>query len=139
VPRRRLSTTEFLTWTTLGATAGLAAGLILAEWLGDVDRHRVKRALKRVTAPPQAKPMGAEAAERAAERVLRAAPAFGILPLTVQGVRRGVVGLTGWVNSRVERIQAVAAVREIPGIIHVLDRILVRGEDDGELLAAEAS
>ena len=127
---RKLSPSQVFGWTALGAATGLVAGLLLAEWVGDVTVPRVKRTLARVTAPGRTELLGTSAVEHAAERGLRSVIGIDASGLMAVGVRRGVVELHGWVNDRAERRRAVAAVREIDGIEAVRDRILVRGEDD---------
>ncbi|HSC59187.1 MAG TPA: BON domain-containing protein [Gemmatimonadales bacterium] len=127
---RKLSPPQVIGWTALGAATGLITGLLLAEWVGDLSLPRAKRTLARVAGPGRVESLGTSAAERAAERSLRAVIGVGARGLTAVGVRRGVVELHGWVNDRAERRRAVAAVRAVEGIEAVRDRILVRGEDD---------
>jgi hypothetical protein len=137
VTDKRLSRSEILGWAALGAGAGLVAGLALAEWLGDVSGPRVRRSLTRLAEPAPAAPLGVEEAVAAAEHTLRSSPGTATLELTAAGVRRGVVELRGWVATRAERARAVATVRAVTGIEDVLNRILVRGEDDVAALVLE--
>lgn len=134
---KRLSRSEILGWAALGAGAGLVAGVALAEWLGDLSGPRVRRSLTRLTEPASAAPLGVEEAVRTAEHALRSTPGTAALELTAVGVRRGVVELRGWVATRAERARAVGVVRTLAGIEDVLNRILVRGEDDVPALVLE--
>ncbi len=120
------------------ATAGLAAagfgfgalaGMVLSGWLGSVTGGRLRRELDtlRTPTPPR---QGTALTVRAVRKALEEAPELQGLALTVVGVSSGVVELRGWVATRLERARAVRAVRAVPEIETVHNRILVRGEDD---------
>lgn len=121
------------------ATAGLAAagfgigvlaGMVLSGWLGSVTGGRLRRELDTLRAPARVPRQGTAPTIRAVRKALEDTPELRALALTVVGVSPGVVELRGWVTTRLERARAVRAVRALPEIETVHNRILVRGEDD---------
>lgn len=125
----RLSGVQILLWTTVGMGTGLVAGFALSEWVGGVSRGRVRTAARRLaqTAPARLTPA---ASARAVDAALRAEPRLAGLGFEVVGVSRGTVELRGWVTERGARSLAARVARAVPGIDHVINSILVRGEDD---------
>lgn len=126
---RKASAGSMLIWGALGAGLGLAAGFALGEWVGDVNRPRLRRAARRL-AEPAAPRLTAAAGARAANVVLGSEPSLRDYQLEACAVSPGVVELRGWVPSRAARTLAGRLVRGVPGIDSVTNSILVRGEDD---------
>jgi hypothetical protein len=125
----RLSGFEIVGWTSLGVVTGLMAGFALSEWVGGVSRPRVRGLVRRGPGrPPPA--LTAAAGARAAAAALAADPLLRDLGLNATAVSVGVVELHGWVPTRPLRARAGRATRAVPGIEQVVNRILVRGEDD---------
>jgi BON domain-containing protein len=125
----RLSGFEIVGWTGLGVVSGLVAGFALSEWVGGVSRPRVKRLVRRTPGRPRP-PLSPAACARAAAAALAADPLLRDLSLDATAVAVGVVELHGWVLTRALRARAGRAARAVPGIDQVVNRILVRGEDD---------
>jgi hypothetical protein len=135
VRNRKLSALQIASWSTAGLVAGLATGWALSEWAGGVNRPRLQRMatrmrererLPRPALSPAAGARAVTAALRAdaklAEHSLRASP-FG----------PGAIELHGWVPNRPTRAHAERVARTVPGIESVINRLLVRGEDDRNL------
>jgi osmotically-inducible protein OsmY len=124
-----LSGGEVVLWTALGVGGGLLAAIALSEWVGDVNRGRVRRAAGRFreTGPTR---LTASASVRAVEVALRAEPRLAGLTIEARAVSRGAVELRGWVPSRTIRTAAGRTALAVPGIESVINSILVRGEDD---------
>jgi len=120
---------EIVGWTGLGVVTGLVAGFALGEWVGGVSRPRVKGLVRRGPGrpPPSLTPA---ASARAAAAALAADPLLRDLGLEATAVAVGVVELHGWVSTRPLRARAGRAARAVSGIEQVVNRILVRGEDD---------
>jgi hypothetical protein len=125
-----LSNGAVIGWGALGLVAGLVAGTALGAWAGGVNRERVRRATRRLTVPAPAGPRTAAAAARDAQQSLDAEPALAGLGLEAVPAGPGAVELRGWVSSRILRARAARTVRGVAGIESVVNRILVRGEDD---------
>lgn len=125
----RLSGAQILLWTTVGVGTGLVAGFALSEWVGGVSRGRVRTAARRLAQAAPARLSSAGSA-RAVDAALRAEPRLAGLGFEVAGVSRGTVELRGWVTDRSARSLAARVARAVPGIDHVINSILVRGEDD---------
>jgi hypothetical protein len=115
--RERLSGWQVLTWTTLGVAAGVTVAFGLSEWVGGVNPPRLKRMARRIKDPRPRPALSAAAAARATTAALLADPQLRDLTLESRAVALGVVEL-----ARV----AIA----VAGIERVVNRILVRGEDD---------
>lgn len=133
IRHRPLSGTAMLAWTGLGLSTGLVAGFALSEWLGDVNRRRIRRVARRFQTPAPAPALTAAAGVRAAREALEADATLRDVPLEVVAVGRGTVELRGWVPSRAARTRAARLVRGVPGIDNVINSVLVRGEDDRRL------
>lgn len=128
--RQRLSAGEILGWSALGVGLGVLAGFALGEWLGDVNRGRVRRVVRdRRSGAVRAVARPAETA-RAAQAALDAQPDLAELGLETLAVSSGAVELRGWVPNRAARTLAGRVVAEVPGVDTVINSILVRGEDD---------
>ena len=136
--RDRLTPSEIVLWSALGAAAGLVAGVAVSEWVGDVNQPRLRRAADRLQAPKSTR-LGAVAGARAALAALRAQPLLHELELEAIPVAQGVVELRGWVDNRAARSMAARTVSALPGIDHVINSILVHGEDDRPAPAHETA
>ena len=116
-------------WTALGVGSGLLAGIALSEWVGEVNRGRVRRVADRLRESGPHR-LTASASVRAVEVALRADPRLAGLSIEARAVSRGAVELRGWVPSRSIRTAAGRTALAVPGIESVINSILVRGEDD---------
>ena len=116
-------------WTALGAGAGLLAAMVLSEWVGDVNRGRVRRIATRLREQEPTR-LTAAASVQAVQVALRAEPRLAGLPIEARSVSRGTVELRGWVPSRSVRTWAGRTALAVPGIQSVINSLLVRGEDD---------
>jgi len=129
-------------WTVLGLGTGLVAGFTLSEWVGDVNRVRVRGVARRLrgVAPTR---LTSSASARAVEAALQAEPRLAGIAIETMAVARGVVELRGWVPTRAARAIAGRTALAAPGIESVINSLLVRGEDDltrtGESRATDQS
>jgi BON domain-containing protein len=126
---KELSGAQIVLWTTFGVGTGLLAGFALSEWMGGVNRPRVRRAAQRLgqAVPTRITPA---ASARAVDAALHAEPRLAGFTLEVMAVSRGTVELRGWVSDRPTRTLAARVACAVPGIDTVINSILVRGEDD---------
>lgn len=127
--RQRLSAGEILGWSALGVGLGLVTGFALGEWLGDVNRGRVRRVVRSRARPIPAVAKPAATA-RAAMAALESQPDLADLGIDVLPVSAGAVELRGWVPNRAARTLAGRVAADVPGVDTVINSILVRGEDD---------
>ena len=116
-------------WTVLGVGAGLVAAVALSEWVGDVNRGRVRRIADRLREHEPTR-LTAAASVRAVQVALGAEPRLAGLAIEARAVSRGAVELRGWVPSRAIRTVAGRTALAVPGIESVINSLLVRGEDD---------
>ena len=135
---RRDESDGSLWWGALGAGVGLVTGFALGEWVGDVNRPRLRRAARRLQTPSPTR-LTAAAGARAAGAAIAAEPALAEYRLEALAIGAGAVELRGWVTSRAARALAARRVRAVPGIESVINSILVRGEDDLRTADTEAS
>jgi osmotically-inducible protein OsmY len=124
-----LSGAEVVLWTALGAGAGLLAAIAMSEWVGDVNRGRVRRITERLREKGPTR-LTASASARAVQVALEAEPRLAGLSIEARAVSRGAVELRGWVPSRGIRTAAGRTALAVPGIESVINSLLVRGEDD---------
>lgn len=124
-----LSGGEVVLWTALGAGAGLLAAIAMSEWVGNVNRGRVRRITERLREKGPAR-LTASASARAVQVALDADPRLAGLSIEARAVSRGAVELRGWVPSRSLRTAAGRTALALPGIESVINSLLVRGEDD---------
>ncbi len=129
-PGTQLSALQIVTWAAAGVAGGLVVGFLLAEWLGDVNAPRVRRAARRMRRPPPPESLTPAGVVRATAAALAADPELRDLGLQVTLVSRGTVELHGWVRSRPVRARAARVARSVEGVESVVNSILVRGEDD---------
>ncbi len=115
-------------WALFGFGAGIAAGFLLGEIFGGGGPARVGRlvgSLKR----------GAES-ERRSDRattilaVLQAEPELAGLRFSLVPAGRGGFELRGWVPNRSARARASRLAQAASGGLPIVNRVLVRGEDD---------
>lgn len=111
----------------VGFTAGLLAGLVVGEWLGDVNRERLRSAVRRLGG--EMPPVDPAALERLVLRALRGDPRTRHLPIQVRVVDAGLVELTGRVPTEEARERAGEAARAVAGADAVVNRLLVEGTD----------
>jgi hypothetical protein len=112
----------------VGAALGVAGTLL---WQGAKGPKTPDRMLGVPRRGPRARALSpAGRAARLARQALRAEPVLAPLGLRIVPVSAGVVELHGWVESRALRTLALRAVRETPTVERVVNKILVRGEDD---------
>ncbi|HUQ99887.1 MAG TPA: BON domain-containing protein, partial [Gemmatimonadaceae bacterium] len=74
-----------------------------------------------------------DADEELEERVLEAYrndPTLSERAVDIGAVEEGIIELTGWVNSEEESHQAVAVARGVPGVETVVNRLAVRTDED---------
>jgi hypothetical protein len=131
-----------LLWTVLGLGTGLVAGFTLSEWVGDVNRGRVRGVARRLRGSAPLR-LTSSASARAVEAALQAEPRLAGIAIETMAVARGVVELRGWVPTRAARAIAGRTALAAPGIESVINSLLVRGEDDltraGESRATDQS
>jgi hypothetical protein len=119
---------ELATWAIVGFSAGVAAGFLLGEMVGTSGGRRIVR-MMRAFRGPRTPPEGRSALLGKVREALRADLSLAGLTLDVGFGSRGRIELQGWVGSRRQRSHAYRVALETAGI-PVLNRILVRGEDD---------
>jgi hypothetical protein len=124
-----LSGPQIILWTGLGLGAGLVAGFTLSEWIGDVNRVRVRGVARRLREGAPIR-LTSSASARAVEAALQAEPRLAGIRIETMAVARGVVELRGWVPTRAARAIAGRSALAAPGIESVINSLLVRGEDD---------
>lgn len=134
---RRPPTSELLAWTLVGTALGVAAGFVLGELLGPVDRRRVGN-LFQPARRPSARLRPAELV-RAVQAVLRQDTVLRELELRPLAAGPGVLELHGWVPTRAIRAQAARTVGAIAGVERLVNCLLVRGEDDAPAPANPAT
>ncbi len=134
--RDRLGGWEIIFWSGLGIGAGLVAGFVLSEWVGDVNRSRVGGVARRLREGSRAR-LTTSATARSVAVALDAEPRLAGLGIQALAVARGVVELRGWVPTRAARTMAGRTALAAPGIESVINSLQVRGEDD--LRPAEGS
>jgi hypothetical protein len=130
VPKdKQLSSAQIVLWTGFGVGTGLLAGFALSEWLGGVNRPRMRRAAERLSQGVRSR-LTPAASARAVDAALHAEPRLAGFTLEVMAVNRGTVELRGWVADRPARTLAARVACAVPGVETVINSILVRGEDD---------
>ena len=124
-----LSGGEVVLWAALGAGAGLLGAIALSEWVGDVNRARVRRIAERLREQEPTR-LTAAASARAVQVSLGAEPRLTGLSIECRAVSRGAVELRGWVPSRSIRTLAGRTALAVPGIESVINSLLVRSGFD---------
>ena len=146
------STATGALYVTLGALAGFAAGIVVAQHYGgltgltDRIRERVGRAQARDTDTDEHETLDEtnddeyddherplDPTEELEERVLEAFrndPILSERAIDIGALDEGIVELTGWVNAADEADQAVVITRGVPGVDTVVNRLAIRSEED---------
>lgn len=142
------STATGALYIALGALAGFAAGVVVAQHYGGVagltDRIREKLGRSQVDDATDEsdeyessydddheRPL--EPTEELEERVLEAFrndPILSERAIDIGALDDGIVELTGWVNASDEAEQAVVITRGVPGVDTVVNRLAIRTEED---------
>jgi hypothetical protein len=137
-------------YALLGALAGFAAGVVVAQHYGGITgltdriRERVGRSQARGDTDEHEaydesdeeyddheRPL--DPTEELEERVLEAFrndPILSERAIDIGALDEGIVELTGWVNSADEAEQAVVITRGVPGVDTVVNRLAIRAEED---------
>ena len=136
-------------YVALGALAGFAAGVVVAQKYGGVSglTDRIRERLGRAQAgdahddehedyegaddDDHERPL--EPTEELEERVLEAFrndPILSERAIDIGALDEGIVELTGWVNAADEAEEAVAITRGVPGVDTVVNRLAIRTEED---------
>ncbi len=145
------STATGALYMALGALAGFAAGVVVAQHYGGVTgltdriRERIGRGQADETDTGEhetydessdeyddhERPL--DPTEALEERVLEAFrndPIMSERAIDIGALDEGIVELTGWVNSPDEAEQAVVITRGVPGVDTVVNRLAIRSEED---------
>jgi hypothetical protein len=147
-------------FVTVGALAGLAAGMVIAQRYGGLSAisERVSRGVRdrlgdrfgseREREAAGFRDRGNEAhdydeeplddeygdeGEELEERVLEAFrndPTLSERAIDIGAIGRGIIELTGWVHADDESHHAVTLTRGVPGVDTVVNRLVVREEED---------
>lgn len=135
-------------YIALGALAGFAAGVIVAQNYGGVGglTEKIRERLGRAHAADDIdnenedfesddddheRPL--EPTEELEERVLEAFrndPILSERAIDIGALDEAIVELTGWVNAADEAEQAVVITRGVPGVDTVVNRLAIRTEED---------
>jgi hypothetical protein len=119
---------ELATWTVVGFSAGVAAGFLLGEMVGTTGGRRIVRMMQALRGRRTPAELRSALLGKVRE-ALRADLSLAGLTLEVGFGSRGRIELQGWVGTRHQRSHAYRLALETGGV-PVLNRILVRGEDD---------
>jgi hypothetical protein len=157
----RPSTGEGLVYLAIGAVAGIAAGVVVAQKFGGFSALATKLR-ERLGAEEEEDEFVADEyddydeeeyesdedeedeelspLEEREERVLAAYhndPILSERAIDIGAIDEGIIELTGWVYAASEAEHAVTVARGTPGVETVLNRLAVRSEDDQMDDAAE--
>ena len=148
-------------YIAIGAAAGFAAGVLMAERFGgfkgltdrikdtfgaggageeeeefdyegldedefDPDFDEDDEDLK----PSKASLNGVEELEERVLEAFRNDPILSERAIDIGAVEKGIIELTGWVNSDDESHQAVVIARGVPGVDTVVNRLAIRSDED---------
>ncbi|MEJ7758711.1 MAG: BON domain-containing protein [Gemmatimonadaceae bacterium] len=142
-------------YVALGALAGFAAGVVVAQQYGGLSglTSRLKDRLGGITGDAamgdsepsldahafddgyddEADDEPLEPTEELEERVLEAFrndPVLSERAVDIGAIDDGIVELTGWVNSESEADHAVVVTRGTPGVETVVNRLAIRSEEE---------
>jgi len=134
VTRRHRSRNNALTGAlvALGFGSGLAAGFLMGTLFGTGGHRRVGRIVRSASRPPNIP-------ERRTVLLDRVRAALGTDPdlrgqhFELLAVGRSGVELRGWVDSRAARARALRVAKAAAGGEPIVNRLLVRGEDDAQV------
>jgi hypothetical protein len=127
---RRIRPSPISPWALLGFSAGVAAGFLLREMLGKGTRNRAGRLIRSI-GRPGGDPRSVRTTTILA--VLDAEPELTGVPFSLLPVGRDGFELRGWVATRSARTRAYRLAQAASGEFAVVNRLLVRGEDDATL------
>jgi hypothetical protein len=152
--RDRESSATGAMFVAVGALAGLAAGVLLAQRYGGLSglSQRVRGRFADATELDEDtearfgpsghdvpeyddEPLGddADEGEMLEERVLEAFrndPVLSERAIDIGAIGTGIIELTGWVHAEDETHHAVTVTRGVPGVETVVNRLTVRDEED---------
>jgi len=144
-------------YIAIGAAAGFAAGVLMAERFGGFKglTDRIKDTFGGGTGEeeeefdyegldedefdpdfdddfdtPKASLNGAEELEERVLEAFRNDPILSERAVDIGSVEDGIIELTGWVNSEEEAHQAVVVARGVPGVETVVNRLVIRTDED---------
>jgi osmotically-inducible protein OsmY len=112
-----------------GFGLGMLAGLVAAEWLGDVDADRVRRAVARIRSSAGGTAYDRGALEAAVHEALGAGARTRYLKVRVKALGDRLLELSGTVPSEEAREHAGETARAAAPDCTVINRLLVEGED----------
>ena len=140
---------------TVGALAGLAAGILIAQRYGGLsglstrvrDRLGSRFGAEEEEGEEMESPRGFDAPEydegddtyddgsdeALEERVLEAFrndPILSERAVDIGAIGSGIIELTGWVQAEDETAHAVTVTRGVPGVVTVVNRLTVREEEE---------
>jgi hypothetical protein len=145
-------------YIAIGAAAGFAAGVLMAERFGGFKglTDRIKDTFGGGTEgaeeeefdyegldedefdpdfdddldTPKASLDGAEELENRVLEAYKNDPTLSERAIDIGAVEDGIIELTGWVNSEDEAHQAVVVARGVPGVSTVVNRLAIRTDED---------
>jgi hypothetical protein len=144
-------------YIAIGAAAGFAAGVLMAERFGGfkgltdrlkdtfgggtgeeeeefdyegLDEDEFDPDLDDDFEPSKASLNGVEDLEERVLEAYRNDPILSERAVDIGAVEDGIIELTGWVNSEDEAHQAVVIARGVPGVETVVNRLTIRSEED---------
>jgi len=144
-------------YIAIGAAAGFAAGVLMAERFGGfkgltdrikdtfgggpgkeeeefdyegLDEDEFDPDLDDDSEPSKASLNGVEDLEERVLEAFRNDPILSERAVDIGAVEDGIIELTGWVNSEEEAHQAVVIARGVPGVDTVVNRLTIRSEED---------
>ena len=117
-------------WALLGFGAGIAAGFLLGEVFGGGGTARVGRLAGSLKRAPKSESRSGRATTILA--VLEAEPELTGLRFSLVPAGRGGFELRGWVPTRSARARASRLAQAASGGLPIVNRLLVRGEDDAQ-------
>lgn len=143
-------------YIAIGAAAGFAAGVLMAERFGGFKglTDRIKDTFGGGTGEgeeevnyegldedefdpdfdddfdtPKGSMNGAEELEERVLEAFRNDPTLSERAVDIGAVEDGIIELTGWVNSEEESHQAVVVARGVPGVETVVNRLVIRTDE----------
>jgi len=144
-------------FVAIGAAAGFAAGVLMAERFGGfkgltdrikdtfgggtegeeeefdyegLDEDEFDPDFDEELDTPKASLNGAEELEERVLEAFRNDPILSERAIDIGAVEDGIIELTGWVNSEDEAHQAVVVARGVPGVDTVVNRLVVSPDED---------
>lgn len=145
--REEQNSSRGLIFLAVGAVAGVAAGMILTERMGGLSgitrrvRHRFGEAAEEFMARAipyeeddfdemDYEPTEAEELEERVLEAFRNDPVLSERAVDIGALGSSTIELTGWVHEPDESTHAVTLARGTPGVETVVNRLVVRDEDE---------